>query len=149
MPNDTLPLDGFTILVVEDDPLIALDVATTLADAGAGIVGPCATVDQALWLIDGAGPGPVLDAAVLDVDLGRETSVPIARVLREREVCILFHTGIHSGTAALLEEFDAPVIRKPSADITLLNKVAAELKAKVLPRRAGSRWRHAIASVGL
>lgn len=38
---------GLRILIVEDDPIIALDVAETLVDAGAIVVGPAHTVTQA------------------------------------------------------------------------------------------------------
>lgn len=38
MPFDIMPFVGFTILVVEDEPLIALDIATTLEDAGAEVI---------------------------------------------------------------------------------------------------------------
>ena len=61
-------LAGLRILIVEDDPIIALDVAETLADAGAIVIGPAHTVTQALKLVDGGG----LDAAVLDYRLERE-----------------------------------------------------------------------------
>ena len=58
-------LAGLRILIVEDNPIISLDVAETLADAGAIVIGPAHTVTQALKLVDGGG----LDAAVLDYRL--------------------------------------------------------------------------------
>ena len=80
-------LAGLRILIVEDDPIIALDVAETLADAGAIVIGPAHTVAQAFKLVDGGG----LDAAVLDYRLEREVSSPIA----DGRVCVpyLFHTS--------------------------------------------------------
>ena len=36
------------MLVVEDDPLLAMDLAATLAQAGVVVVGPCQTVDEAI-----------------------------------------------------------------------------------------------------
>ena len=72
MPSSELC--GLRILIVEDNPIIALDVAETLADAGAIVVGPAHTVIQALKLVDGGD----LDAAVPDYRLEREVSAPIA-----------------------------------------------------------------------
>ena len=42
------PLAGLKVLLVEDEPLIAIDHAQKLTDAGAVIVGPCATGRQAM-----------------------------------------------------------------------------------------------------
>jgi len=63
------------ILVVEDEALAALELAGELEAAGFQVLGPAVSVAQALTLIDNQSP---CDAAVLDVNLGRETSQPIA-----------------------------------------------------------------------
>jgi DNA-binding response OmpR family regulator len=77
------------ILVVEDEPLIALEVHDVLADAGFEVIGPAATAREGLALIS-AGP---IDAAVLDVNLGRETSEAVARELSARGVPFLAVSG--------------------------------------------------------
>src|SRR4029078_8897142 len=82
-------LAGLRILIVEDDPIIALDVAETLADAGAIVIGPAHTVAQAFNLVGRGG----LDAAVLDYRLEREVSSPIADWLGRVCVPYLFHTS--------------------------------------------------------
>jgi DNA-binding response OmpR family regulator len=69
---------GIRVLVVEDEPIVALDIRQQLANAGFEVVGPATSVADALPLI--AGPG--CDVAVLNVNLGNETSEPIARKLR-------------------------------------------------------------------
>ena len=66
------------VLVVEDEPLIAFDVADHLRDAGFQVVGPVASVSAALKLLESVG----CDLAVLDVNLGRETAAPIADALK-------------------------------------------------------------------
>ena len=68
---------GGRVLVVEDEPLIAAEIAITLELAGFKIIGPTSSVSHALALMEGDG----CDAAVLDVNLGHETSEPIARGL--------------------------------------------------------------------
>ncbi len=72
--------DNMRVLVVEDDALIALDLADLLINAGLEVVGPATCVAHALDLITSIG----CDAALLDVNLGSETSEPVARELIAR-----------------------------------------------------------------
>ena len=67
------------VLIVEDEFFIALDIGQQLADAGFEVVGTAPSVAKALSIV--AEPG--CDVAVLDVNLGGETSEPVARKLRE------------------------------------------------------------------
>jgi DNA-binding response OmpR family regulator len=127
MSHNTPSLKGYAILVVEDEPLIALDITTTLEDAGATVIGPCASIDHALSLIDTIGPMSPMDGAVLDVNLGKQTSIPIARFLQARGVPFVFHTGMHFENLALLEDFEVPVIHKPSTCTTLTTGIAEQL----------------------
>jgi DNA-binding response OmpR family regulator len=113
-------LNGRHILVVEDEALIALDVADELAMAGAVIVGPAGNALSAERLIRENR----IDAAVLDYRLGRngETSEPVARLLRELGVPFLFHT---SSPEILRRKFpDVPVVSKPSLGRHLVPAVA-------------------------
>ncbi|PPZ19687.1 hypothetical protein C5P36_27400, partial [Escherichia coli] len=61
-----------------------------LEGQGAVVVGPAPTGRRALGLLDG---GPVLDGAVLDINLGCETVFPVAEALERRRVPFLFATG--------------------------------------------------------
>ena len=73
--SDRLPDD---VLVVEDDPIIALDLEDTLLGLGIKTVRIAATVAKAMAMIAGRAP----DFALLDVGLIREKSFAIAeRVL--------------------------------------------------------------------
>jgi PAS domain S-box-containing protein len=65
------------VLVVEDDALVAMEIAHVLKKAGFDLLGPARAVAQALSLIEENG----CDAAVLDINLGGETSEPVARKL--------------------------------------------------------------------
>ena len=77
--KDPVLVTGRRILVVEDEALIAMDFADTLSNAGYVVVGPANSVAQAIALISQFG----CDAAVLDTNLGAETSEPVARALVE------------------------------------------------------------------
>ena len=78
------------ILVVEDEWLIAEYLQEVLQDAGYLVSGPAARVNQALLLLEQDHP----HAALLDVNLRAETSVPIARVLSEKISPVRVHDWI-------------------------------------------------------
>ena len=68
---------GRRVLVVEDEALVAFELAGALEQAGFAVVGPVARVDQALDLIEAPG----CDCAVLDINLGSEMADPVAERL--------------------------------------------------------------------
>lgn len=71
-------MSAFRVLVVEDEFLIAMEVAAVLTNGGFEVIGPVSTVAAALHRIHAARP----DAAVLDVSLrGGERVTPVAHVL--------------------------------------------------------------------
>jgi ActR/RegA family two-component response regulator len=80
---------GKRILIVEDEFVLASDLARFLESRGAMVVGPAATVGVALALV----AREVLDAAVLDVNLGADRVYPVADKLIEQGVPIVFATG--------------------------------------------------------
>ena len=84
-----LPLSGETVLLVEDSLIISMDAEDVLLQLGAGRVVPAATVRQALEEIESATPA----LALLDINLGQETSFAIAERLIERGIPFLFATG--------------------------------------------------------
>jgi DNA-binding response OmpR family regulator len=96
------------VLIVEDEFFIALDIGQQLADAGFEVVGPAPSVAKALTLV--AEPG--CDVAILDVNLGGETSEPVAQKLRESDKPFVVLSGY--STDNLLPWFGgATVLSKP------------------------------------
>ena len=81
-------LRGLRILLVEDDPLICLDLETSLEEFGA-IVTAATNVAAAFAALAIAMP----DIAVLDFELGLETSESIAEVVQARNVPFVFLSG--------------------------------------------------------
>lgn len=81
-------LRGLRILLVEDDPLIRIDLETSLAELGA-IVTAASDVRKALTALDASK----LDFAVLDFELGVETSEPIAEAARAHNIPFLYLSG--------------------------------------------------------
>lgn len=80
---------GRRVLVVEDEPLIAIEICDNLSEAGLAVIGPATTVAEALQLIEGTG----CDAAILDINLGTETAEPIALMLRGRHIPFVAVSG--------------------------------------------------------
>ena len=77
------------ILILDDDPLIAMDCAMVCEENGYAVLGPAHSVKEALDLLTGARP----DAAVLDVNLGTETSLPVAERLDAEGVPLMVVSG--------------------------------------------------------
>jgi DNA-binding NtrC family response regulator len=84
-------LVGKRLLIVEDEYMIADDLASALEEAGAEVVGPAGTVEDALELVQ-LNRGR-LDGAVLDVNLRDERVYPVADVLASRGVPFVLATG--------------------------------------------------------
>ena len=104
------------VLVVEDEALVALEVADQLQEAGFRVVGPAASVAKALKLVHDEG----CDVAVLDVNLRDETAEPIARELRFRRTPFLFLSAV-SREHLPTEFVDEVLLAKPAvADVLLV-----------------------------
>ncbi len=73
---------SFSVLVVEDELLIAMDLQLMLEENGYSVIGPATSVDAALRLLEGGRP----DVAVLDVNLRGQTVVPVAERLRKLQI---------------------------------------------------------------
>jgi DNA-binding response OmpR family regulator len=78
------------VLVAEDEFLAALELCDVLEEAGFEIVGPVARLRDAVSMAE-AEAG--LTMSVLDVNLARESSWPVARVLKARQIPFVFVTG--------------------------------------------------------
>jgi CheY-like chemotaxis protein len=100
-------LANLRILVVEDEFLIASVVCDMLEDASAVVVGPAATVADALHLLQ----ANVVEAALLDMNLNGQWSDPIAAELRSRGIPFVFTTGY--GTSERTDRFGVRVVAKP------------------------------------
>jgi DNA-binding response OmpR family regulator len=116
-------LAGRRILLVEDDPIIALDIKTMLEDAGAIVSGPAADLTTAFRLAEQHAH----DAAVLDVRLERDDTLPLATILLERRLPFLFQTSDARLVTGLFP--GVPILRKPFRPEHLVASLA-ELLAK-------------------
>jgi len=101
-------LDGKRVLVVEDEMLIAMDIASMLSEAGCLVVGPAATMEKAHALIAEGG----FDVALLDANLAGQRVDGLAAELTRRGIPFAFVTGYErEGLPAAFGQ--APMINKP------------------------------------
>lgn len=113
---------GARVLLVEDQILIAMSLEAELKDAGYEVPGIAADVASALRMIAAEAP----DLAVLDVNLGREDSLPVARALQALGVHFVFATG-YGADFELPQEFaGVPVVDKPYQLDDVLRKLRRE-----------------------
>ena len=117
-------LEGATILIVEDEAIIALDMKATLLDAGAGVAGPVRNVAEALDIISRMK----LSAGVLDVRLGTDAVWPVAEALVEKGVPFVFHTAHGEKDLKNPAWTGRPVIQKPATARQLVNAIVSLLK---------------------
>jgi DNA-binding NtrC family response regulator len=96
------------VLIVEDEPLIAMMIEDALTEAGAAIAGLAATVAEALAAI-GAGSR---DLAILNLSLAGEDAGRVADALAERGVPFAFVSG-YLTHPAMTAHAAAPALRKP------------------------------------
>lgn len=100
-----------TILILEDEPIIAVDLEEIVSGYELGNVVVAATLDDALRYI--AESGEKIDFALLDLQLGRDgtTSLPLARLLMQANVPFCF---VSATTEAIPTEMHSvPQVRKP------------------------------------
>lgn len=101
--------DQPTILVVEDEVIIALDLSETARDMGYRVEGPYANKGHAFIAIDQEMP----DFAILDVMTADGEVFPLADALTEAGVPIIFHSG-HITECDIAERYpDAQTASKP------------------------------------
>ena len=110
------------LLVVEDEMMVAMLVEDMIRDSGWEVAGPAMNLEYALELARTAD----IDGAVLDLNLGSVSSLPIAAVLRGRGIPFVFATGYGSGGDTNGFQ-DAPIVRKPFSSRQLIGTLRAQL----------------------
>jgi two-component sensor histidine kinase/DNA-binding response OmpR family regulator len=138
------PLRGKRFLIVEDEPLIALEIMAGLESVGVDVEGPVGSVEEALRAIDDDGS---FDGVLLDANLRGEPAGEIAAALTRRNIPFVFVTGY--GRQALPESFgQSLMLTKPFTQeqllqtaARLLRTVSPGLRLHKLASRVPDRWR--------
>jgi len=114
-----------SILIVEDNVYLALDLSLAVEEANGRVVGPAGTVAEALRLLEEEGhiAAAVLDARLADLDV-----TPVVIALAKKGVPYVIHsgTGLPAGIAELHP--DCPVLVKPLHSDVILACLRDEMK---------------------
>lgn len=113
-----------SIMIVEDEPLIAMMLEDFLESLGYSIHSSCATVTDALQQVERDG----FDLAILDVNLNGQTVWPVAHKLREKGIPFVIATGGHVEPPPA-EFANVPVIEKPYTVDRVIPALEAALPA--------------------
>ena len=111
-----------SILIVEDEPLIAMMLEDFLESLGHNVHATCENLPDALSVVDKGG----FDLAILDVNLNGQTAWPVAYRLRENGIPFVIATGGHVEPPPA-EFANVPVIEKPYT----VDRVTPALEAAV------------------
>jgi two-component sensor histidine kinase/CheY-like chemotaxis protein len=115
------PVASTSILLVEDEPLVAMMIEKIIVSLGFSVAGACATVAQARQAID----SKEFTGAILDVNLGGELVFPVADILSRRQIPFIFTTGY--GPERIVPRFThIPLLPKP-VEASMLRKMLAEV----------------------
>ena len=95
------------ILVVDDEPLIAMLAEDWLLELGHTVVGPAHDLSTGLALAQ-----TNIDAAIIDITLGKDTAYPIAKILAAKGVPFAFATG-HAPARLSPDHKSAAILEKP------------------------------------
>lgn len=112
--NQKVPPD---VLIVEDDPLIALDVSDVVIDLGVPSVRTAGTVEIAMLAISARAPA----FALLDVRLGGDDSFTVADKLAELRVPFAFVTGYRDASMFPVRFGQCQTLTKPYSRDALLD----------------------------
>lgn len=107
-------LHGLRVLVVEDEPVVAMCLEDILEELGCITIGPASQLREGLVLAERDD----VDLAILDINLGGERSTAIAEALRGRGVPFAFASGYGSPPEGFSES--APLIEKPYREAEVL-----------------------------
>jgi CheY-like chemotaxis protein len=121
---------GKRVLLVEDEPLVAMMMSQLLKDYGAEVIGPLSNLDDAPSILSYA-----LDAAVLDVNLEGELVYPLADQLAGRQIPLVFVTG-YEAERVEPRFSSSPILAKPIEPTALADALALVLATESARREA-------------
>ncbi len=108
--------------------LVAMAIEDVVAEANGVVVGPVGTLAAAMALLE---QDDAIDAAVIDLNLDRQSSLPLADALAARGIPFIVCTG-YGNTPLAPPHHDVPVLAKPYG----LTELAARLSQLLVPRAA-------------
>jgi len=121
-------LNGLPILVAEDEPFVAMDLVQAIEDVGGCVVGPVATVAQAMTLLS----SEAVEGAIIDANLADRDATPLVLALMDRSVPFVIYTGSDAPPQLAALRAELLIVTKPARS----TRVLAALLQSVSPDRA-------------
>lgn len=118
------------ILIVEDEPLLAMDLAEAVEELEGVVIGPVSTVATALELLENVS----VTAAILDANLLDRDITPVALRLAGAGVPLVVYTGTGLPPEVLAQRPDLPVLRKPAAAQLVVKRLICEIQKSTATR---------------
>ena len=119
-------LDHVVVLIVDDEPFIALDLAMAVEDAGGVVIGPAGSVREALMLLE----RHQVTAAILDVNLSDGDVSPIVEILMAGGIPLVFQTGVGLPQALKTRYPGLIVYAKPVHSDELVQRLAGLIRER-------------------
>jgi len=119
-----LSLEGRRVLLVEDEPLIALDVEELCREHGAAQVVTVRSIDEAQSL-----DFSLFDVAIVDLVLGDHSTLPLASTMQASGLPLVFTSGYSSAPELALDFGNATWLSKPYVGNVLIEALVAAITA--------------------
>ena len=117
-------LNHRTVLVVEDEPLIAMSLSLAIEDAGWKVIGPVPAVGEAIALL----ASQEVASAILDANLIDRDITPLALLLASRRVPFVIYTAVGVPSELCVALPGVPVVMKPEAPEQVLSLLIDEIQ---------------------
>jgi|SRR5215469_351670 len=118
------PFDGLSVLLLEDEYLIALDAEQTLTSFGVAKVSVVNTLEEAAK----AATDESIDVAILDININGKSSFEVAELLRAKGTPIVFASGYGSRKRHGFAVEDAIYLNKPYTKEALRESLVAAIQ---------------------
>lgn len=119
-------LNGVRVLIVEDEPLIAMELAQIIEDAGGIIIGSARTQTDAIALAQNTD----FDMALLDVRVRDGTTFELAAILFDKQTPFVFCTGDSEQRDEFRDWAEVPIVIKPHSPEIIIATLSKFLTAR-------------------
>ncbi len=124
-PNSSGKFNDSRVLIVEDEPFIAMELALAVEAAGGVVIGPAASVAEALAIVHAS----VLEGAILDFNLPDGHVGPVLEILRPH-VAVVIHSGVGLPPEVRERFPNVPVYFKPTPVEVLTMRICSLRKLR-------------------
>ena len=109
------------VLIVEDEPLLALSLEDMLTELGYVVIGIATRIENALTLAERSE----FELAILDINLAGSNSFPVADILRERRKPFIFTSGY--GAQGLVDRYHGILLLTKPYSLKELEQILSKL----------------------